>query len=51
MDLIQLTKLVQFIDEERRKDRVLIAQLQEQVAGLMQEAERARATRNRWRRR
>jgi Chromosome segregation ATPases len=39
MDLIQLTKLVQFIDEERRKDRVLIAQLQEQVAGLMQEAE------------
>ena len=28
MDLIQLTKLVQFIDEERRKDRVLIAQLQ-----------------------
>jgi chromosome segregation ATPase len=39
MDLIQLTKLVQFIDEERRKDRALIAQLQEQVAGLMQEAE------------
>jgi tRNA A37 threonylcarbamoyltransferase TsaD len=39
MDLLQLTKLVQFIDEERRKDRVLIAQLQEQVAGLMQEAE------------
>jgi uncharacterized phage infection (PIP) family protein YhgE len=39
MDLIQLTKLVQFIDEERRKDRALIAQLQEQVAALMQEAE------------
>ena len=39
MDLTQLTKLVQYIDEERRKDRALIAQLQERVDGLSREAE------------
>jgi len=39
MDLTQLTKLVQYIDEERRKDRALIAQLQERVDGLSRDAE------------
>jgi chromosome segregation ATPase len=39
MDLTQLTKLVQYIDEERRKDRALIAQLQERVDSLSRESE------------
>ncbi|MCS7057027.1 MAG: hypothetical protein NZM18_12740 [Thermoflexales bacterium] len=39
MDLTQLTKLVQYIDEERRKDRALIIQLQERVDSLSREAE------------
>lgn len=39
MDLSQLTKLVQYIDEERRKDRALIIQLQERVDTLLREAE------------
>jgi chromosome segregation ATPase len=39
MDLTQLTKLVQYIDEERRKDRAVIAQLQERVDSLSRESE------------
>ncbi len=39
MDQTQLTKLVQYIDEERRKDRALIVQLQERVDSLSREVE------------
>jgi chromosome segregation ATPase len=39
MDLTQLTKLVQYLDEERRKDRALIVQLQERVDSLSREVE------------
>lgn len=39
MDLTQLTKLVQYLDEERRKDRALVIQLQERVEGLSREVE------------
>ncbi|MCS6774636.1 MAG: hypothetical protein NZ693_11065 [Thermoflexales bacterium] len=38
-ELTQLTKLVKYLDEERRKDRALIAQLQERVQALSQELE------------
>lgn len=45
MDLTQLTKLVQYLDEERRKDRALVMQLQERVDSLSREVEaRARYT-------
>ena len=39
MDQAQLEKLVQYIDEERRKDRATIIQLQERVEGLSREVE------------
>ncbi len=39
MDLAQLEKLVQYMDEERRKDRAHIIQLQERVDGLSREVE------------
>ncbi len=39
MDLAQLEKLVQYMDEERRKDRAQIIQLQERVDGLSREVE------------
>lgn len=39
MDLTQLAKLVQYIDEERRKDRAQIMQLQERVDSLSREVE------------
>lgn len=45
MDLTQLTKLVRYLDEERRKDRALMMQLQERVDSLSREVEaRARYT-------
>jgi DNA repair exonuclease SbcCD ATPase subunit len=37
MDINQLTQLVQFVDEERRKDRAMIVQLQERVESLTRE--------------
>jgi chromosome segregation ATPase len=39
MDQAQLEKLVQYIDEERRKDRAIIVQLQERIEGLSREVE------------
>lgn len=39
MDLQQLEKLVQYLDEERRKDRALVVQMQERVDGLSREVE------------
>jgi chromosome segregation ATPase len=39
MDLTQLTKLVQYLDEERRKDRAMVVQLQERVDSLSREVE------------
>jgi chromosome segregation ATPase len=39
MDLQQLEKLVQYIDEERRKDRALVVQMQERVDSLSREVE------------
>ena len=39
MDVTQLEKLVQYLDEERRKDRMMITQLQERVDGLSREVE------------
>jgi chromosome segregation ATPase len=37
MDINQLTQLVQYVDEERRKDRAMILQLQEKVDALNRE--------------
>ncbi len=39
MDLNQLARLVQYLDEERRKDRALIVQMQERVDSLSREVE------------
>lgn len=39
MDLQQLEKLVQYLDEERRKDRALVVQMQERVEALSREVE------------
>ena len=39
MDINQLSPLVQYVDEERRKDRAMILQLQEKVDGLTRELE------------
>lgn len=39
MDLQQLEKLVQYLDEERRKDRALVVQMQERVDALSREVE------------
>ncbi len=39
MELDRLTGLVQYLDEERRKDRFLLAQLQERVDSLAREVE------------
>jgi chromosome segregation ATPase len=39
MDLTQLEKLVQYLDEERRKDRAQVVQLQERVDSLSREVE------------
>lgn len=39
MDLNQLTNLVQYLDEERRKDRTLVVQVQERVDSLSREVE------------
>lgn len=39
MDLNQVTRLVQYLDEERRKDRAMIVQLQERVDSLSREVE------------
>ncbi len=39
MDINQLTTLVQYVDEERRKDRAMILQLQEKVDALTRELE------------
>ena len=37
MDINQLSQIVNFVDEERRKDRAMIVQLQERVEGLTRE--------------
>lgn len=39
MDINQLASFVQYLDEERRKDRLTIVQLQERVESLTREAE------------
>ncbi len=39
MELERLTSLVQYLDEERRKDRALIAQLQERMDSMARELE------------
>jgi chromosome segregation ATPase len=39
MDINQLTTIVQYLDEERRKDRAMITQLQERVETLTRENE------------
>ena len=39
MDLNQITRLTQYLDEERRKDRTMIVQLQERVDSLAREVE------------
>ena len=39
MDLNQLARLVQYLDEERRKDRTLLVQMQERVESLSREVE------------
>ncbi|MCL4505904.1 MAG: hypothetical protein M1434_12585 [Chloroflexi bacterium] len=39
MDINQLSTLVQYVDEERRKDRAMILQLQEKVDALTRELE------------
>ncbi|HEY3289845.1 MAG TPA: hypothetical protein VGK87_06935, partial [Anaerolineae bacterium] len=39
MDINQLSQIVNFIDEERRKDRTMIVQLQERVDALTRELE------------
>jgi len=39
MDLAQLEKLVQYIDEERRRDRAALIQMQERIEGLSREVE------------
>ena len=37
MDINQLSQLIQYVDEERRKDRAMIVQLQERVEALTRE--------------
>ncbi len=39
MDINQISNLVQYYDEERRKDRVLLVQMQERVESLLRENE------------
>ncbi len=39
MDINQLNQIVQYVDEERRKDRAMILQLQERVESLTREIE------------
>jgi len=39
MDINQLNQIIQYVDEERRKDRAMILQLQERVEGLTREVE------------